>query len=83
MYYDGVPYRIALNSYRKMAKHQFSKLYKKAIRKGRPKQESINDAHVWLNNNTGVYINHEMKHLTITKCKQIIKIIEPYVRKYR
>lgn len=84
MYYNSLPYRIALNSCRKEAKHQFSKLYKKAIRKGRPKQKAITNASSWLNHQIGIVIDYEtMKDVTINRCKEIIKTIELYVRKYR
>lgn len=75
---------VQLMSWRRSAIHSFRKLYTKAIRKGRPKQDAIDSAVSWINNQIGKPVNWQtMDNMNIQECQRLIEIIKPHVKTYK
>lgn len=76
-------YETQLKYWRRAAKHQFRKLYTKAIRKGRAKNKAIAGAVYWINTQMGKTINWQtMDNLDIQECQRLIELVEPHVKTY-
>lgn len=83
MDFNTLPYNIQLKMYKKDAKNQFIKLYKKAMRKGLKKHDAIKKTNDWISEKIGKEIDFDsMDNLNISDCLFIIELIKPYIKTF-